>query len=141
MKYIYSTLCFFFFFYCTGTVYLDLYPREGKYRGAGHFVSRCGHCLPGEGDVPGTDAFQLPVVALLMNFAPPERRGGGGRNLGQDLGEHALLSHYEVETMFHEFGHALHSLLSRTRYQHLSGTNLLVSTLFFFFEFIFGADF
>ena len=108
-----------------GTVYLDLYPREGKYRGAGHFVSRCGHCLPGEGDIPGTDAFQLPVIALLMNFAPPDKRrgmqqeGGGG-------GEDALLSHYEVETMFHEFGHALHSLLSRTRYQHLSGTRTLL---------------
>lgn len=104
-----------------GTVYLDLYPRDGKYRGAGHFVSRCGHCLPGEGH-NGRDAFQLPVVALLMNFAPPETRSSSSTTAQQD----ALLSHYEVETMFHEFGHALHSLLSRTRYQHLSGTRTLL---------------
>lgn len=32
------------------------------------------------------------------------------------------LTHGELETLLHEFGHALHSLLSRTRYQHLSGT-------------------
>jgi mitochondrial intermediate peptidase len=104
-----------------GTVYLDLYPRDGKYRGAGHFVSRCGHVNPGERSEDGApasgagdeDSFQMPIVALLMNFAKPDRR-------------QSLLSHYEVETIFHEFGHALHSLLSRTRYQHLSGTRTLL---------------
>jgi len=115
-----------------GTVYLDLYPREGKYHGAGHFVSKCGHALPGGGSNGsngnngnngnnGTeDTFQLPVVALLMNFSPPPT---GSR---VDSNTAALLSHHEVETMFHEFGHALHSLFSRTRYQHLSGTRTLL---------------
>eukprot|EP00814_Leptocylindrus_danicus_P022119 CAMPEP_0116006180 /NCGR_PEP_ID=MMETSP0321-20121206/1582_1 /TAXON_ID=163516 /ORGANISM="Leptocylindrus danicus var. danicus, Strain B650" /LENGTH=215 /DNA_ID=CAMNT_0003474699 /DNA_START=532 /DNA_END=1175 /DNA_ORIENTATION=+ len=37
-----------------------------------------------------------------------------------------LLSHSEMETLFHEFGHALHSLLSRTSFQHLSGTRAAV---------------
>jgi hypothetical protein len=35
---------------------------------------------------------------------------------------HVMISHAEVETLFHEFGHALHSMLSRTEFQHLSGT-------------------
>jgi intermediate peptidase len=34
------------------------------------------------------------------------------------------LNHSEVEVLFHEFGHALHSLLSRTDYQHFSGTRV-----------------
>ena len=132
-----------------GTVYLDLYPREGKYRGAGHFVSRCGHVIPGGGGGGGsgsgsgdnakkrdengkdelnnsTDTFQMPVVALLMNFSPPNLSNQRGvRSIGTSSSI-SLLSHYEVETIFHEFGHALHSLLSRTRYQHLSGTRTLL---------------
>lgn len=47
---------------------------------------------------------QTPVVALVAG-------------LGMDAG----LAHSEVEMLTHEFGHALNSLLSRTRYQHLAG--------------------
>ena len=53
---------------------------------------------------------QLPLVALAFNFPPSDR------------GEEPLLGLNELTTLFHEWGHALHSLLSRTTYQHLSGT-------------------
>jgi intermediate peptidase len=82
-----------------GTMYLDLHPRQGKYTHAAHFTVRCGCVVDG----PNSNEYQLPIVALVCNM-----------NL--------FSSHQEVETLFHEFGHALHSLLSRTNFQHLSGT-------------------
>ena len=85
-----------------GTMYLDLYPRKGKYTHAAHFTVRCGCLVNG----PGSD-YQLPIVALVCNM---------------NSGAASFSSHQEVETLFHEFGHALHSLLSRTNFQHMSGT-------------------
>eukprot|EP00980_Cylindrotheca_fusiformis_P016294 scaffold4841_cov132-Cylindrotheca_fusiformis.AAC.7 len=85
-----------------GTMYLDLHPRAGKYTHAAHFTVRCGCVENG----PDSD-YQLPIVALVCNMNP---------------GHASFSSHQEVETLFHEFGHALHSLLSRTSFQHLAGT-------------------
>jgi len=79
-----------------GFVYLDLRPRRGKFTGAAHFVITAGR--------RGAPA----RVALVASM------GAGGPN--------SRLSHAEVEQLFHEGGHALHSLLSRTAYQHLAGT-------------------
>jgi intermediate peptidase len=87
-----------------GIMYMDLHPREGKYTHAAHFTVRCG-CQT-EFD---TEEYQFPIIALVCNLS------SGGDEL-------LLLSHGEVETLFHEFGHGLHSLLSRTRFQHMSGT-------------------
>jgi intermediate peptidase len=56
-----------------------------------------------------SDAFQ--IVALVCNFSSSSKIM-------------ARLNHWDVETLFHEFGHALHSLLSRTEYQHFSGTRV-----------------
>lgn len=81
-----------------GTIYFDLAPRQAKFGGAAHFTVRCG-CKERDGTK------QLPIVALVCNFSNP-----GG------------LHPKEVKTLFHEFGHALHSLLSLTSFQHLSGT-------------------
>jgi len=83
-----------------GVIFLDLLPRENKFGHAAHFTVRCG-CKEFD-----SEAIQTPIVALVMNFP----LGGGG------------LRQSEVKTLFHEFGHALHSLLSRTSFQHLSGT-------------------
>lgn len=85
-----------------GTLLLDLFPRDGKYGHAAHFTIRCGCALNWEDS--DTD-YQLPVVALVCNLSAGTR-----------------LTHSEVETLFHEFGHSLHSLLSRATFQHMSGT-------------------
>lgn len=92
-----------------GTMYLDLHPRPNKYGHAAHFTIRCGCAIhPGSSvtTMSGSDhGYQLPIVALVCN-----------------LSTGPTISHGEVETLFHEFGHALHSLLSRTTFQHMSGT-------------------
>ncbi len=92
-----------------GTMYFDLHPRPDKYNHAAHFTVRCG-CENRESGTSSELQYQLPIVALVCNFSPPSN------------GPEAILSHSEVETFFHEFGHGLHSLLSRTSFQHLSGT-------------------
>ena len=86
-----------------GTIYLDLLPRPGKFNHAAHFVIRCSRM------VSPTER-QHPSVALVCNFPPVSGKG------------RSLLSHGEVETLLHEFGHAMHSVLSDTEFQHLSGT-------------------
>ncbi|KAH7482113.1 hypothetical protein KRP22_012345 [Phytophthora ramorum] len=86
-----------------GYIYFDLYPRPSKYNHAAHFTIRCGKRL-------SETSYQKPIVALVCNFNKPAPDSP------------SLLTHAEVETLFHEFGHAMHSLLSRTEFQHLSGT-------------------
>lgn len=87
-----------------GTIYLDLYSRPNKFNGAAHFTIQCGCSNTVEGDR------QLPIVALVFSFLPPNKDSD------------TYLSLHELETFYHEWGHALHSILSRTTYQHLSGT-------------------
>jgi mitochondrial intermediate peptidase len=89
-----------------GTMYLDLHPRPGKYTHAAHFTIRCGCRISGP-----ESAYQLPIVALVCNM---------------NSGAATLSSHGEVETLFHEMGHALHSLLSRTNFQHMAGTRAAI---------------
>ncbi|XP_057952770.1 mitochondrial intermediate peptidase, mitochondrial isoform X2 [Malania oleifera] len=90
-----------------GYLYLDLYSRKGKYPGCAHFAIKGGRQI-------SETEYQLPVVALVCNFS------------GTQASSAARLNHWEVETLFHEFGHALHSLLSRTVYQHFSGTRVVL---------------
>jgi len=93
-----------------GTMYLDLHPRAGKYGHAAHFTVRCG-CVANGLEASSEAEYQLPIVALVCNLS------SGGTAEGE-----GVLSHGDVETLFHEMGHALHSLLSRTNFQHMSGT-------------------
>jgi len=106
-----------------GTMYLDLHPREGKYAHAAHFTVRCG-CESRNTNTNTTSSgeqYQLPIVALVCNLSPPISTPTPTTSSSTSRPT-AVISHSEVETLYHEFGHALHSLLSRTKFQHLSGT-------------------
>ena len=90
--------------------------RPVKFPGAAHFTLRCGCSNSADNYRDKTsDNYQLPVVALSFNFMPPS-----GDNIINSKIPCLTLS--DVETLHHEWGHALHSLLSRTTFQHLSGT-------------------
>ncbi len=88
-----------------GLFYLDMFPREGKYNHFAQFGIIDGKELP-----DGT--YQRPTVALICNFPSP----------GKD--KPSLMSHDDVETIFHEFGHAMHSILTRAKYSRFSGTSV-----------------
>jgi len=88
-----------------GMFYLDMFPREGKFNHFAQFEIIGGKLLP-------DGKYQRPTVALLCNFPPPT------------ADKPSLLSHQEVETLFHEFGHALHSIVTRARYGRFAGTHV-----------------
>jgi oligopeptidase A len=81
-----------------GQFYLDLYARTGKRSGAWMDDVRSRWARPEGG-------LQTPVANLVCNFAPPLDEGGKGQP--------ALLTHDEVTTLFHEFGHGLHHMLTQ----------------------------
>jgi thimet oligopeptidase len=83
--------------------YMDIFPREGKYGHAAAFGLIPGHRLP-----DGT--YQGHVSSIVANFTQPT------------ADKPSLLRHSEVETMFHEFGHIMHGVLTRSRYGSFAGT-------------------
>lgn len=78
--------------------YLDMFPREGKYKHAAMFDIAGG--VPGE---------SVPQAALVCNFPEPK------------AGDPALLLHDQVTTVFHEFGHLLHHLFAVQPWYGFSG--------------------
>lgn len=86
-----------------GSFFVDLYAR-GKKRG-GAWMDEC----VGRKHLGG--AMSLPVAYLVCNFMPP---------VGS---KPSLLTHSEVVTLFHEFGHGLHHLLTRVDYPSIAGIN------------------
>ncbi len=86
-----------------GQFYLDLYARRNK-RGGAWMDDYAGRMVT-------AGRVQHPVAYLTCNFSPP-------------VGDQpALFTHSEVETLFHEFGHGLHHLLTRVDYHAVSGIN------------------
>jgi thimet oligopeptidase len=88
-----------------GIFYLDMFPREGKYNHFAQFGIIEGKQLPG-------GKYQRPVCVLVCNFPPPQPD------------KPSLMSHQEVVTVFHEFGHAMHTILTRAKYSRFSGTSV-----------------
>ena len=88
-----------------GRFYFDLYPRDDKFNHAAVFS-----IVPGKAKPEG---YQLPVAVLVTNFprATSEKP--------------ALLTHSDVVTLFHEFGHLLHDVLTKAPYAEQAGTNVV----------------
>lgn len=85
--------------------YTDFIPRAGKYSHAAAFTLRPGRLgLDGE--------YIKPISAIVSNFNPATDK------------KPSLLSHGEVETLFHEFGHIMHQTLTKAPFAYLSGTSV-----------------
>lgn len=115
-------------------IYCDLFSRPNKHPNPAHFTLRCAREIsaeevaecatmdhsahPNDGMATAVDPQtktlrQLPTIALVCDFAEPPPTGAG---------RPSLLSEHSVRTLFHEMGHALHSILGQTRLQSISGT-------------------
>ena len=115
-------------------VYCDLFSRPSKHPNPAHFTLRCSREISGEEIAeyasmdqaahpndgmatsmdPKTNTLrQLPTIALVCDFQEP---------INNASGRPTLLSEQSVRTLFHEMGHAVHSILGQTPLQSISGT-------------------
>lgn len=87
-----------------GNIYLDLYSRKEKNSGAwmNDALSRLKY---------SDGSYQIPVAYIVCNFNKPAEK------------KYSLLTHNEIITLFHEFGHALHHLLTKINVPSVSGIN------------------
>ncbi|EEH19367.1 hypothetical protein PABG_01686 [Paracoccidioides brasiliensis Pb03] len=113
-------------------IYCDLFSRPGKNPHPTHFTLRCSRVIspeeiseaalssdvhPNDGMAtairPGTNSlYQLATVALICDFTNPSPNST----------QPPLLSKHSVQNLFHEMGHAIHSVMARTDFQGISGT-------------------
>ena len=89
---------------CLAVLYTDFHPRDGKRQGAWMTEFKGQYIENGEDS--------RPHVSIVMNFTRPTET------------EPALLTFDEVEVFLHEFGHALHGILTKCTYESLSGTSV-----------------
>jgi intermediate peptidase len=126
-------------------IYCDLFERAGKSPNPAHFTLRCSRRISEEemheaaalssengalfstaqeaandglatnfNPRDGNALYQLPTIALICDFALPPN--------GNQSSRPTLLTFRELTTLFHEMGHALHSICGRTALQNVSGT-------------------
>lgn len=88
-----------------GLLYMDMFPRPGKFNHFANFSLIDGKRLE-------DGRYQRPTTSLLCNFPTASK-------------DHpSLLTHQHVTTIFHEFGHAMHAILTQAKYVRFSGTNV-----------------
>ncbi|KAJ1971587.1 Mitochondrial intermediate peptidase, partial [Dimargaris xerosporica] len=119
-----------------GTIYCDLLARPGKaFSGAAHFTVRCARRIDDDvviADTPTAHApeqvrtdtqtgqqFQRPMVVLVCNFEPSSARLATSSDA-------AVLSLHDLETLFHEMGHAMHSMFAQTHFHNVAGTRCAI---------------
>ena len=90
-----------------GQFYLDLYARSGKRGGAWMDDAR--------GRRQSPEQLQTPIAYMVCNFTPPMVVDG--------VRQSVLLTHNEINTLFHEFGHGIHHLLSKVGELEVAGIN------------------
>eukprot|EP00040_Diaphanoeca_grandis_P030756 m.182525 g.182525 ORF g.182525 m.182525 type:complete len:700 (+) comp32119_c9_seq1:308-2407(+) len=90
-----------------GIMYCDLFERRDKTTGAAHYTIQTGREVrDSEGKF---EYYQNPIVALTCSFHPRTSNP-------------SFLSYDQLETLFHEIGHAFHSMFGRTKFQTVAGT-------------------
>jgi Zn-dependent oligopeptidase len=88
-----------------GYFYLDLYPRENKFNHAACFT------LGRKSRIEGT-TYRMASAAMVTNFSPPV------------ADKPSLLTHDEVVTFFHEFGHVIHNMCNEAMYARFAGASV-----------------
>lgn len=88
-----------------GYFYTDFVPRQGKYGHAAAFPLISGRVM-------SNGKYSVPVASIVANFTPPT------------ADKPSLMTHDEVETFFHEFGHIMHQTLTKAPYASLSGSSV-----------------
>lgn len=126
-----------------GVIVLDLYQSDKKYCQAGHLTIQLG-CRPHQKVIAKVKELagrlperQYPIVALTCNIPPVLKKNDNSRSKKNSSSsssvkpsldgftaddESTLMDPHSVKTLFHEFGHAMHTIFGQTTVQNLAGT-------------------